>query len=401
MRMRIAIGALIVLAAIGAAFAWAIWASEGQPSLAELTGDAPRQAASLPPLPQVGLPGAVPDEDVLLDVTAETAQEMNAERAFSSDPIIAAKPYFARLEGIERERALHCLAIAGIFEAGGDLSDQEPVMQVVINRARHPAFPNSICAVVFQGAERRTGCQFSFTCDGSMLRRRPSAASLNRSMGLARRMLNGKVDGRVGLATHFHTDWVLPYWSSSLDKVAAVKTHIFFRWRGFWGTPRAFKNLTAGSEPRIAQLASYTPAHSASDVGELPLDEAFLEDMATGSDRDTSDMPPAAPVTAVPKLAGAQVMTLPAGSLPGQWALTALERCDAKTQCRIAGWAGRPAPVRLDRAALTANPPDFVFVQDLPNRTQQPYWNCAKWPRVSTSRCIGNATQAAALLFDG
>ncbi|PCJ46186.1 MAG: DNA gyrase subunit A, partial [Gammaproteobacteria bacterium] len=40
--------------------------------------------------------------------------------------------------------------------------------EVVLNRVGHKAFPNTVCSVVFQGAERVTGCQFSFTCDGSM-----------------------------------------------------------------------------------------------------------------------------------------------------------------------------------------------------------------------------------------
>ena len=69
--------------------------------------------------------------------------------------------------------ALDCLTAAVYYEARSESTDgQRAVAQVVLNRARHPAFPNSVCGVVFQGSQRRTGCQFSFTCDGSMSRGR-------------------------------------------------------------------------------------------------------------------------------------------------------------------------------------------------------------------------------------
>jgi spore germination cell wall hydrolase CwlJ-like protein len=55
------------------------------------------------------------------------------------------------------------------------LQGRRAVAQVVLNRVRHPAFPNSVCGVVYQGSNQRV-CQFSFTCDGS-LNRKPSAAA--------------------------------------------------------------------------------------------------------------------------------------------------------------------------------------------------------------------------------
>ncbi|MFX6226299.1 hypothetical protein ABTF68_22765, partial [Acinetobacter baumannii] len=56
---------------------------------------------------------------------------------------------------------------------------------------------------------------------------------------------------------------VVPYWSASLDKVAAVGAHLFFRWTGWWGTPAAFVTHAGGAEPAIATLALYSPAHRA------------------------------------------------------------------------------------------------------------------------------------------
>ncbi|MCZ3110870.1 cell wall hydrolase, partial [Acinetobacter baumannii] len=67
-------------------------------------------------------------------------------------------------------RAIDCMAAAVLYEAGDDAVGQRAVAQVVINRVRHPAFPKTICAVVFQGSDRATGCQFTFTCDGALVR---------------------------------------------------------------------------------------------------------------------------------------------------------------------------------------------------------------------------------------
>ena len=353
-----------------------------------------------PPLPQVGLPDAVAPEEELLPVEPETAREMNAARPFSSAKLVAARPFRSRLIGEDRERAVTCLAIAAVYEAGGGADDQLPVMQVILNRVRHPAWPNSICAVVFQGAERQTGCQFSFTCDGSMLRWRPSASALAGARTRAASMIDGKVEPRVGLATHYHTDWVLPYWSNSLDKITAVRTHLFFRWNGYWGTRAAFGDIPAGIEPRVAQLASYTNAHS---VGESPLSEEETA-LATGD----AAMPETPSVTVATDVATRielpQVpvlkLALDTKGQPGRWALDALEMCAGRAECRVVGWLdAAAAPARLTRETVAQAAPNFVFVQELRNRTRQAYWDCNRWPKASTSRCLSGGSQAADLLF--
>src|SRR3546814_274712 len=153
------------------------------------------------------------------------------------------------------------MAAAMLYEAGDDGKGQLAVGQVVINRVRHPAFPKSICDVVFQGSERASGCQFTFTCDGA-LARRYSDAAWKRAQDNASMMLAGLVDPAVGLATHYHTDWVRPYWSDSLEKIAVVDTHLFFRWPGYWGTPGAFRGAVRGQDPVEALLAAISLAHA-------------------------------------------------------------------------------------------------------------------------------------------
>jgi len=126
-----------------------------------------------------------------------------------------------------RLQATECLATAALYEAGDDRDDQRAVIQVVLNRVRAPGFPKTICGVVYQGSRRKTGCQFSFSCDGS-LTRRTEHVGWDAARRAARRGLGGYVYAPVGRATHYHTDWLVPYWRSSLVKVAKVNSHLFY-----------------------------------------------------------------------------------------------------------------------------------------------------------------------------
>ena len=146
------------------------------------------------------------------------------------------------------------------YEAASESdAGQRAVAQVVLNRVAHPAYPRTVCGVVYQGSERTTGCQFTFTCDGS-LARRPSQSSWNRASRIAREALAGVVYAPVGTATHYHTLAVNPYWASSLDTVGVIGAHIFYRWKGNAGRPGAFTAGYAGNEPTPARARAVTPA---------------------------------------------------------------------------------------------------------------------------------------------
>ena len=129
-----------------------------------------------------------------------------------------------------REQATECLATVALYEAGDDRDGQRAVIQVVLNRVGAAGFPKTVCGVVYQGANRKTGCQFSFSCDGSQVRR-PEHDGWDQARRAARRALNGYVYAPVGRATHYHTDWMVPYWRASLVKVATVDSHIFYQRR--------------------------------------------------------------------------------------------------------------------------------------------------------------------------
>lgn len=184
-------------------------------------------------------------------LSASDAFRFNASVPVSTDPIINPRPFMlpATLAAADAVRALDCLTAAVYYEAASEGSaGQLAVAQVVLNRVRHRAFPNSVCGVVFSGSTRTTGCQFTFTCDGA-LGRRPSPAGWARARAVARAALSGQVSPLVGQATHYHTLWVAPYWSPSLDKVANIGAHTFYRWKGPAGRPEAFSAPYAGAEP--------------------------------------------------------------------------------------------------------------------------------------------------------
>ena len=154
--------------------------------------------------------------------------------------------------GIDKARALQCLSMAIYYEAASESIDgQRAVAQVVLNRVAHPSYPASVCGVVFQGSERQTGCQFSFTCDGA-LARRPSPSVFARARQVAHQALSGGVYAPVGLATHYHTIWISPYWAPSLHTIGTIGAHRFYRWRGAAGRKSAFSVRYRGGEPVAA-----------------------------------------------------------------------------------------------------------------------------------------------------
>lgn len=187
-------------------------------------------------------------------LSPQDAYQFNASVPVSTVPLIAARPFVlpSSLPAADAVRALDCLTAAIYYEAASESTlGQQAVAQVILNRVRHSAFPNSVCGVVFSGSQRATGCQFTFTCDGA-LARTPSVSGWARARVVARAALSGYVAAQVGQATHYHTLWVAPYWSPSLDKVANIGAHTFYRWKGVSGRPEAFNQPYRGSEPVVS-----------------------------------------------------------------------------------------------------------------------------------------------------
>ncbi len=163
----------------------------------------------------------------------------------------AATPFLGSMSGTNLSRAMHCLTQAVYYEAASEsAAGQRAVAQVVLNRMAHTSWPNSVCGVVFEGSQRSTGCQFTFTCDGS-LSRKPSQSGWKRARQIASDALSGEVYEPIGLATHYHTHWVNPYWASSLDHIGTIGAHRFYKNRGRGGAKAAFSMQHTGLEPSV------------------------------------------------------------------------------------------------------------------------------------------------------
>jgi hypothetical protein len=123
-----------------------------------------------------------------------------------------------------------CLAKAIYFEARGEsLAGQVAVAEVILNRVDSASYPNTICGVVRQGEERRTGCQFSFMCDGKPEIMRDTDAQA-RAEAIAHLLTEGRPRVLTANATHFHTTWVSPSWARRLVRTARIGDHIFYRY---------------------------------------------------------------------------------------------------------------------------------------------------------------------------
>ena len=237
--------------------------------------------------PAVAGAAAIPERpppDLYRPLTPEEAQKLNAERPVEAAAANPAAPFKLRADEISRLRAIDCLTQAIYYEAASEGVDGgRAVAQVVLNRVRHGGYPNSVCGVVYQGSQRATGCQFTFTCDGS-LARTPVAYLWQRSRQIASEALAGRIFAPVGYATHYHADYVVPYWAASLDKVAVVGRHIFYNFRGASGSRSAFRQGYAGSEPAVQLPAAEVIAESldtlenATAPSELPPEIKVEED---------------------------------------------------------------------------------------------------------------------------
>jgi hypothetical protein len=359
-------------------------------SLASLTlpsrsGPTGRGVGEMTGAPQLASLASLPKPEPLLfaPLAADKARLINAAIPFAASVGPASRSFSFSGTPESRGRAVDCLASAMIYEAGGDERGQRAVAQVILNRTRHPAYPASVCGVVFQGSERSTGCQFTFTCDGAMLGQ-PSLAAMTTARARAASMLDGSVDKDVGLATHYHTDWVHPVWSAELEKIAQVDTHLFFRWKGSWGGPGALRQRYSSDEPAIAKLAAISPVHRAGldpQVAALAMAAAAGPGMAVPS-QFTSANPARVLPDSAGQAAGVFNITMVPGGNGGVQAMIALDLCDKREFCKVMG--------RVSGATYTGVSQDvvFLYVRDRRTGVERSFWDCSTFKRGNSAQCF-------------
>jgi spore germination cell wall hydrolase CwlJ-like protein len=334
-------------------------------------------------VPQAEVPEVEPVKFV--DLSPEDARAFNATVPFSTDPNPAPRPFRFAGGPEDLARATDCMAAGILYEAGDDTLGERAVAQVVLNRLRHPAFPKTVCGVVFEGQDRSTGCQFSFSCDGALTRWHPTDDAWRRAREVAAASLSGAVFKQVGYATHYHTDWVVPYWQSSLDKITAVNTHLFFRWSGWWGTPPAFGRHPETVEPVIAQLADLSDAHktgAALAEADAALAEASIA-MGFGPVTETT------PAPAVPVDGDTILVALPRGQTADGLTALAAQACGDKPFCRYMAWTdGSKAATSLPLAPAQTAALGFSYLRDRSSNYEKSLWNCRQFKRADPTQCM-------------
>ena len=339
------------------------------------------------PLPAVpDLPATGEDTVILSQLAAGDAQARNAAVGFAAAGPGKATPFSFRGSSADRARARDCLALAGMAEAGGGDGDQRAVMQVILNRVRHPAFAKTVCGVVFEGSQRPTGCQFSFTCDGS-LARRYSDAAWRASRARADEMLAGAIDATVGNATHFHANYVYPWWSDKLDKVAQVGPHIFFRWRGFWGTRNALSARYGGGEPDPLRLqetaltvATANPLPTLMQGGEAV--RSITTEMVNQT-TEGGDATPSSPG------AGIHFVLVSPSDAPAALVDKARSLCGSEGYCRVQGWSdANNIPAKLPLTEEARRSVRFSFVSASANAAEAIFFDCHTFPAPDVGTCL-------------
>jgi len=339
------------------------------------------------PLPAVpDLPATGEDTVILSQLAADDAQARNAAVGFAAAGPGKATPFSFRGSSADRARARDCLALAGMAEAGGGDGDQRAVMQVILNRVRHPAFAKTVCGVVFEGSQRPTGCQFSFTCDGS-LARRYSDAAWRAARARADEMLAGAIDATVGNATHFHANYVYPWWSDKLDKVAQVGPHIFFRWRGFWGTRNALSARYGGGEPDPLRLqeTALTVA-TANPLPTLMQGGEAVRSITTELVNQTTEGGDATPSSPG---AGIHFVLVSPSDAPAALVDKARSLCGSEGYCRVQGWSdANNIPAKLPLTEEARRSVRFSFVSASANAAEAIFFDCRTFPAPDVGTCL-------------
>jgi len=200
-------------------------------------------------------PGAAPVSTELLSVAAPVVAEAQpaivqpaAYFAWADEPVTASAVPFEAIFKIPADDVANavpapakrpaiaaseeeCMATAIYFEARGESREgQMAVAQVILNRVKSPAYPKSVCGVVYEGSGHRRGCQFSFTCDG-VADRINDRNAWRTAKSIAEKALtdpDGVLVADIGNATNYHASFVSPRWSDKMKMVDVIGQHVFY-----------------------------------------------------------------------------------------------------------------------------------------------------------------------------
>ncbi len=244
------------------------------PTMALASAEPSSAVLQLPPLNPTPILASLPQDDQAPEVAPTVVYPMPAHV-----PLPAARPPEeqrwpspAERLGLdknpkERARAEKCLANAIYFEARDEpVRGQMAVAQVVLNRVFSSYYPDNVCSVVYQNANRHLACQFTFACDGKrkVINERGAWARATR---IAKQTLDGKIwIPEVAHSTHYHATYVHPAWRFEMKRLVKFGLHLFYRpynWgdgsdEPIWGPKKPVEahNGKAGTSGKTATTAS-------------------------------------------------------------------------------------------------------------------------------------------------
>ncbi len=205
------------------------------------------------------------------------------------------------LAGKPRAKAEKCLADAVYFEARGEpFRGQMAVAQVVMNRVFSGYYPNNVCGVVYQNANRHLACQFTFACEGKDLSRIDELDMWEQAKRIAKDALDGRIWlAEVGHATHYHAYWVHPSWVHEMKKMYKLGVHTFYRPRAWgdgsdapiWGNaPITPKPVGAAAENPEAAKDPAAATKSSDAAAKIPEAAASPPEPAAGKNEPTAKL---------------------------------------------------------------------------------------------------------------
>ena len=144
-----------------------------------------------------------------------------------------------KAEASDANNDVYCLAQNIYFESGNQpMVGKIAVSHVVMNRVESSLYPDTICDVIYDAEYRenwlgnyvpvRNRCQFSWFCDGKSDEPVDSKTWIE-SLLLARRIYDGEWTDITEGATHYHADYIYPFWADSLNKTTTIDNHIFYK----------------------------------------------------------------------------------------------------------------------------------------------------------------------------
>jgi len=232
--------------AIGPIQPWPIqtWPADAEP-LPERDPDLKRSALATPDSPDFNFitPSATP---VAPEAKSKDAGQSVAAKGEVTGPKQRPKTPAEKLglDAKQRTRSEKCLAEAVYFESRGEPKrGQIAVAQVVMNRVFSGFYPNNVCGTVYQNANRKLACQFTFACDGI-----PDVVTEPDMWKQAKEIAHDMLDGKlwlpeIGHSTHYHAYWVHPAWVREMKKLYRIGVHSFYRPRA-WGDTVEVPNYT-------------------------------------------------------------------------------------------------------------------------------------------------------------